>query len=200
MRGLIVFVIGWSLAPVLVTVSQAQTCRAACGSEVRACVQSARTEASGCRAVCREAEAPTDVHACTVGCRSDLRAAIKSCRSGVGDCIGSCSAVPAASASCFGQCGQALGACEHGIASDQTACIRNCANGPGKADCIGACRDAAESGGQACLDAASACRGGCGLPETTTSTTAPVTTTSTTGPVTTTSTTLQGSPNAAFLE
>ena len=201
MRGLIVFVIGWSMAPLLVTTSQAQTCGAGCAAEVRACVRSARTDAYGCRATCRESEAPTDVHACLVGCRGDRHAAIKTCRGGIGDCVGACSAVSAASANCFGQCGQTLGACEHGVASDQTACIRNCPNGPGKADCIGACRDAAESGGQSCRDAASACRAACGVPEPTTSTTEPVATTSTTtAPVPTTSTTLQGSPNAAFVE
>ena len=200
-----------ALFPILVVLgtfgdASGQSCWSTCRGEVKECRANTRAPMNDCRDECGSTAMRGELGACVVGCTEVSRTTKRTCRSVLPACREICLSddpeVPPGetppetppghddehvnSASCFGQCGQALGACAHEMASGGSDCIRGCGSAPDRKTCIHDCTASAKDDGRACKEEARACREACGLPGGSTTTTFGVPTTTVNGPTTTT--------------
>jgi hypothetical protein len=172
MRILGIAIVGLTLSAfVLAGEAVAQSCQPGCGSQMKACVQTARTTMLACKADCRANAAPSDLGTCMHTCTTGYRSAQSACRGDMANCRASCSSVAGAfvsSTNCAGGCGQTLGTCAQGVVTNARACVKGCTSASDRLSCLEACASAARSGAQACASDFSSCLSGCGAPPPTT--------------------------------
>ena len=162
------FAVGLAMSAVLALHggALAQTCQSACGLQKKACFMGPRANLTACRLGCRENVAAEELGACLHGCADIFRADREQCRGGVPDCIAACgspesAATANAARACLGDCGQNLGVCARGIATEARDCIHDCRSASDRLDCLRTCGATAESGAEGCASAFSLCRADC---------------------------------------
>jgi hypothetical protein len=159
--------LSFGAALAVVAPAAARICRAGCGLQKRACLQTARVAALACKQDCRATVAAASLGACKRDCMDQFGSAKDACNSTHDDCLGSCPPLPPPG-SCTGafldSCGHDLAACAQGVVARTRTCVRGCRTASDRPGCLRGCAAAAQHDNATCGADFAACVGACACP------------------------------------
>jgi hypothetical protein len=164
-------VVGLLVAAGLITLAgaarAAQTCRAGCGMQKKACLQTARVAKLACKLDCRASAGPANLGTCLRGCTEQFGTAKTTCAGDHAACLGSCPPNPPPG-SCTGAfldgCSQNLAACARGVVAQAKTCVQGCQTASDRLACLQGCAATAQQGAATCAANFETCVAACACP------------------------------------
>jgi len=136
----------------------ASPCPSGCLQQKSGCLQLARATRRACKAACRGNADPAGIGACLQACRGTFRVGKRVCQAALHSCMETCPP----SSNCFGDCGNTLDDCKRSVAESGLVCAADCILASDRTACLKDCAATAQTALDACQAASDACRAACG--------------------------------------